>query len=332
MIPQEELLSKPIKLRNACIFYLGHIPTFLDIHLTRVTTGIPTEPSYYPQIFERGIDPDVDNPELCHSHSEIPESWPPVQEIVGFQERVRNRVRQQYATEASQMNHSLKRALWMGFEHEAMHLETFLYMLLQSDKSLLPPGVDPPDFAAMANQAETHSVTNEWITVPGQEISIGHDDPEDDIETDRIFGWDNERPKRSAVVASFQAKARPIINREYARYLEETKKQKTPASWVYEPPVIGTAETSNSTDGPDGRANGESAIQNYLTGRYVRTFFGKVPLAQALHWPTVTSYDELEGCAKWMNGRIPTANEVRSIYAFVERSRSSDEEPSTVNR
>jgi hypothetical protein len=29
MVPREELLSKPIKLRNALIFYLGHIPTFL---------------------------------------------------------------------------------------------------------------------------------------------------------------------------------------------------------------------------------------------------------------------------------------------------------------
>ena len=28
MIPKDELLSKPIKLRNALIFYLGHIPTF----------------------------------------------------------------------------------------------------------------------------------------------------------------------------------------------------------------------------------------------------------------------------------------------------------------
>lgn len=28
MIPREELLSKPIKLRNALIFYFGHIPTF----------------------------------------------------------------------------------------------------------------------------------------------------------------------------------------------------------------------------------------------------------------------------------------------------------------
>lgn len=29
MVPREELLSKPIKLRNSLIFYLGHIPTFL---------------------------------------------------------------------------------------------------------------------------------------------------------------------------------------------------------------------------------------------------------------------------------------------------------------
>src|ERR1051326_582408 len=81
MIPKDELLSKPIKLRNACIFYLGHIPTFLDIHLTRATRSPPTEPASYQRIFERGIDPDVENPELCHDHSEIPDTWPPLEEI-----------------------------------------------------------------------------------------------------------------------------------------------------------------------------------------------------------------------------------------------------------
>ena len=35
MLPSEELLSKPINLRNCCLFYLGHIPTFLDIHMSR---------------------------------------------------------------------------------------------------------------------------------------------------------------------------------------------------------------------------------------------------------------------------------------------------------
>jgi L-histidine Nalpha-methyltransferase / hercynylcysteine S-oxide synthase len=28
MVPRDELLNKPIKLRNDLIFYLGHIPTF----------------------------------------------------------------------------------------------------------------------------------------------------------------------------------------------------------------------------------------------------------------------------------------------------------------
>lgn len=33
MIPRDELMSKPIKLRNALIFYLGHIPTFLGSYM-----------------------------------------------------------------------------------------------------------------------------------------------------------------------------------------------------------------------------------------------------------------------------------------------------------
>jgi hypothetical protein len=31
MVPREELLSKPIKLRNALIFYFGHIPAFFGV-------------------------------------------------------------------------------------------------------------------------------------------------------------------------------------------------------------------------------------------------------------------------------------------------------------
>ena len=123
MIPNKELLSKPIKLRNCCLFYLGHIPTFLDIHLTRVTNGEPTEPSSYPRFFQRGIDPDVDNPEHCHAHSETPDSWPPVHEIRTFQEAVRDRARKLYETNSARKNRGVGRALWLGFEHEGMRSE-----------------------------------------------------------------------------------------------------------------------------------------------------------------------------------------------------------------
>lgn len=184
MIPDEELLDKPIKLRNACIFYLGHIPTFLDIQLNKATKEPLCEPSYYPKIFERGIDPDVDNPEHCHAHSEIPEEWPPIDEILSYQNQVRAKVRKLYSLD---LPRKIGRALWLGFEHEIMHIETLLYMLIQSDKTHPPTG--QPDFAEAAKLAEVARVPNEWFTVPEQRITIGLEDPEDDSGPDNHFGW-----------------------------------------------------------------------------------------------------------------------------------------------
>ena len=43
-----------------------HSPTFLDIHLTRMAKGSHTEPEHFKDIFERGIDPDVDDPTKIH--------------------------------------------------------------------------------------------------------------------------------------------------------------------------------------------------------------------------------------------------------------------------
>ena len=120
MIPEQELHSKPINLRNCCIFYLGHIPAFLDIHLTRATQGVPTIPALYHQMFERGIDPDVENPENCHAHSEIPDEWPPTREILAYQDRVRQRTKSLYDSGVADTHRRIGRALWLGFEHEGM--------------------------------------------------------------------------------------------------------------------------------------------------------------------------------------------------------------------
>lgn len=188
MLPNEELLEKPIKLRNACIFYLGHIPAFLDIQLTKVTKHPAVEPQYFHSIFERGIDPDVDNPELCHAHSEIPAEWPPVNEILAYQRRVRAKIRGFYTTGLEQTPRLTGRALWIGFEHELMHIETLLYMMLQSSKTLPPPAAEQPNFERMAEKDRKARVENEWFTIPEQTVTIGLDDP-DDGEGSGHFGW-----------------------------------------------------------------------------------------------------------------------------------------------
>lgn len=331
MVPPEELLSKPIKLRNAVIFYLGHIPTFLDIHLTRATGSEPTDPASYPRIFERGIDPDVDNPEKCHDHSEIPESWPAVDEILGFQKSVRERTKALYDSNAAYENNRLSRALWLAFEHEAMHLETLLYMLIQSERILPPPGTVWPTFEALARQSAKLTVENKWFTIPESKIQTGLDDPEDDSTSSRYFGWDNEKPLRSFNVKSFKAKARPITNGEYAEYLLHTGKDSIPATWCEASDL--TKSTIKRDSVINGGMNGfHSSTHEITQEKYIRTVYGPIPLLHALDWPVMASYDELASCAQWMGGRIPTMEEVRSIYSFVDHSKAQEFERAQGNR
>ncbi|MCJ1312598.1 hypothetical protein MMC25_006272 [Agyrium rufum] len=336
MIPHEELLSKPIKLRNACIFYLGHIPTFLDIQLTKATKSPPSKPAHYPSIFERGIDPDVDNPEHCHAHSDIPDEWPPAEEILGFQNNVRARTTKLYENNSAQKDRALGRALWLAFEHEVMHLETLLYMLLQSEKTIPPPG-PKPDFAALSDYASANRVPNEWIDVPSRKVIIGLDDPQTNEGPDRYFGWDNETPRRSVSVHAFQAKATGLTNEDYALYLTATNKASLPASWMEAPTSNGNFKPSITNGVSNGKPNG--ALPNginghtasprklsdaFLRGKAIRTVYGPVPLSLALDWPIIASYDELAGCAKWMDGRIPTLEEARSIYSYVDELKAKN--------
>lgn len=233
MLPNEVLLDQPIKLRNACIFYIGHIPTFLDIQLTKTTKLPPTDPATFCEIFERGIDPDVDNPELCHAHSDIPDEWPSVKDILQYQERVRARLASLYSSGPEQIPRDVARAIWVGFEHEVLHMETLMYMMLQSNKTLPPPHIPRPDFEELAQVAHAQRTANEWFTIPDQDVVIGLDDPENDANAQGHFGWlvslrpqsfeigmtdllyrDNEKPARKVHVRTFQAKGRPITNEE----------------------------------------------------------------------------------------------------------------------
>ncbi|KAB8268429.1 aldehyde dehydrogenase family-domain-containing protein [Aspergillus minisclerotigenes] len=308
MVPREELLSKPIKLRNSLIFYLGHIPTFLDIHLTRALRGKLTEPKSYKLIFERGIDPDVDDPEKCHSHSEIPDEWPALDDILDYQERVRSRVRSIYQIEGLAENRILGEALWIGFEHEVMHLETFLYMLIQSERILPPPATERPDFKKLYQEARRSMKTNEWFSVPEQTLTIGLDGADTNDVPPTTYGWDNEKPARTVTVPAFEAQGRPITNGEYAKYLQANQSRRRPASWVL------THSDENYAIPLAVNGSSVGATQDFMSNFAVRTVFGPVPLEFAQDWPVMASYDELAEYAEWVGCRIPTFEETRSIY------------------
>lgn len=283
--------------------------------MTRALGGKPTEPKNYKQIFERGIDPDVDDPQQCHAHSEIPDQWPPLDEIMDYQERVRSRAKSLLQTDAAQADRRLGEALWIGFEHEGMHLETFLYMLQQSESSLPPIGVDPPDCAHMAWMAKKNKKPNSWFRIPGQTLTVGLDDPDTDVMPKQSFGWDNEKPQRTISVHPFEAQARPITNGEYAKYMQANRLKSCPASWEMVKPYTDTLFTEDITRSSPG------ATQDFLNTFTIRTVFGPVPLGLVQDWPVAASYDELALYAKWMECRIPTFEEAKSIYLYADKLR-----------
>ncbi|KAG2222480.1 hypothetical protein INT45_013393 [Circinella minor] len=328
------LFERPISFRHPFLFYLGHTPAFVDILLTRnnVDEANFTEPESFVSIFERGIDPDMDDPTKCNPHSIVPardEDWPSIESIMLYQQNVRSRLQRlllQWEAEdygaSVQQEQQRKRAarvVWMAFEHEAMHLETILYMLLQS------PNIKPPSGVAtvpwkMAKIFKNYSITTPHdnsfqqkrtclapaplIPVPEADTILGHDDDEDvdytsHPEDHTEFGWDNEHPKRSVHVDAFSIQSRPVTNGEYLAFLQATNSDGWPASWVL------------MEDGTIG----------------IRTSFGFCPMDDALYWPVQTSYYQSSKYAEHHHMRLPTEAELLQFRDLMNNTTNNKKIP-----
>ncbi|KAF8158186.1 DUF323 domain-containing protein [Crassisporium funariophilum] len=302
MIPTSMLYQKPIDLRHICLFYLGHIPAFLDIQLSKLLQEPNTEPKEFKDIFERGIDPDVDDPTECHPHSEVPQTddaWPTQTSILKFQSAVRARLMKLYDDIESgkvTLTRKMGRVLFMTLEHEGMHTETLLYMLLQrAGTGTLPPtGFISPSWSSLAaGWAAAPAPEARTVTLGPATVILGHDDAEaeDDIFPDAIqgheYGWDNESPKREVHVDKFEIEWRPVTNGEYYQFYigQGAGKVDLPASWV---------------ENDD--------------GILVRTLYGPVEMEVAERWPVCTSYNDLSTYATVKGGRLPSEPELRLFY------------------
>lgn len=193
---------------------------------------------------------------------------------------------------------------------KGLHLETFLYMLLQTE-SIKPPPEPRPAWSQIAKYAQKHRVNNQWFNIPARRISHGFSDPENDEGPDRFFAWDNERPPYTVEVHAFEAQARPISNGEYATYLVHTGKA-IPATWTSH------ADIANRGIGRD-----SLSLDRFFKATFIKTVYGPVPLRLAEDWPIMASFNECSSYAKWAGHRIPTFDELRSIYDLVEQQKPS---------
>ncbi|KAI8093632.1 uncharacterized protein BX664DRAFT_295507 [Halteromyces radiatus] len=317
------LFERPIALRHPFLFYLGHIPAFLDIMLSRHqadqeiadmegTSTALTEPSSFADIFERGIDPDIDDPTQCNPHSQVPsnnQDWPSVESILEYQQRVRLRLRRlllHWETEG--YNHTddplawmipsrqrAARVVWMCFEHEAMHVETLLYMLVQSP-NIHPPTVAPPAWwysqqqQQQQQQQEQLSILSSAPLISIKDnttVQLGHDDDEsmDGKKVTSVeFGWDNEHPKRTVPSNSFEIQSRPVTNGEYWQFWKENGEPSLwPASWI--------------------KKDDDDQLPQ------IKTSFGMCDMHDAVNWPVQVSCVQAEAYANANKMRLPSEEE-----------------------
>ena len=225
-LQSEEAFFRPPyhQLRHPMIFYFGHPPA-LYVNKLRVA-GLIEQPlnSYFERLFETGVDEmrwdDMSKNEM---------RWPSIQEVHAYRQQVYHTVRDVIETHpdlasghAPITQQQPLWALFMGFEHERIHLETSSVLIRElplnlvrrpAEWPLLHPSaarLEPPPFPP---RADVDYPPNDFIAVPGQPVALGKP-------TDwPSYGWDNEYGRRETTVQPFQASRYLVSNGEFHEFV-----------------------------------------------------------------------------------------------------------------
>ena len=216
-------------LRHPQIFYYGHTPC-LYINKLRVA-GVLSNPvnPYFESIFEVGVDEMLWDD--MHKNDMV---WPTVSEVYEYRKDVYDTVVNVIMNHPSldsddgkgvlvNQEHPMW-ALFMGFEHERIHLETSSVLFRETPIELVQrpknwPGLHPSVYESTSKRS--HPVEgddfpgNEMIPVDGKDVVLGKpvDFPS--------YGWDNEYGTRTVSVPNFQASKHMITNGEYWQFVSE---------------------------------------------------------------------------------------------------------------
>jgi formylglycine-generating enzyme required for sulfatase activity len=241
---------KPIDLRHPFLFYIGHLPAFAwNRYHSRLQLqdALALPPSLtletlqaFGKLFERGMDPDADDPTQCHWHSQVPEvadDWPPVSQVAAYRDYIRQDLchRLQRWFEASSDQRQLAAShchtlIMVIAEHEWMHTETLLYMVHQLGAvSKRPFATTTPLWGsqlapdASGNQPELGASKHPLGALVSLEsdgvVTLGRNSEESSPSSFQ-FVWDNEMPQvQRKIPRRLQVQMYPVTNRQYLDFV-----------------------------------------------------------------------------------------------------------------
>ncbi|KAF6004576.1 hypothetical protein F1559_004444 [Cyanidiococcus yangmingshanensis] len=344
----QTLLLKPISLRHPFLFYLGHLPAFAwnryqsllqPQHSLVVSSSLTMDELLsFGKLFERGMDPDVDDPSQCHWHSQVPEAvedWPSVSKVAAYRDYIRqdlfHRVQQWcYAPRSSSPPANECFTLLRTIaEHEWMHTETLLYMVHQLDalsKAPLQAQTHPWKRQSAADSSPNDCEQRGFMPLIGTFVSIETEEnaslgknPEEKSPHAFQFAWDNEMPQvQRTIPRRLLVQEYPVTNSQFLNFVKDGGYRDLHRYWLDESDRLWCAKNSRqcpqfwrAIHRPD-RANDTLAFHVvHLDGRLSKHSIGD-PACTENNWPVYISLAEARAYANWVcvNARHAQSREI----------------------
>ena len=285
-IPTEDAYyERPIALRNPIVFYEGHLPAFNVNTLIKLALREPGVDDHYETLFARGIDPEDEAGATSPT-----DLWPTRHCVQKYAAQADALIEQ--ALESATLDDDdvpeLRggEAVFTILEHEAMHHETFLYMLhnlpYEKKRHVAPAILPAMAGTERASAGRIAGATQELIAIPPGITTLGGD---------QAFGWDNEFPAHRVDVPAFAIQRHDVTNGEFLQFVEAGAP--APHFWL--------------------RQEGQW---------FWRGMFELIPLP--LDWPVYVTHDEAAAYAKWKGMRLPSEAEYhRAAFGTPEGSERS---------
>jgi 5-histidylcysteine sulfoxide synthase len=198
------LQSEPT--RHPMIFYFGHTAIFYINKL--VASGALKERinPHFEELFAVGVD------EMTWDASSDSLQWPSVDEVRAYRKQVRMLVDQLIATLPMKLPITKEDpfwAIWMGIEHERIHIETSSVLHRQMPLEFILPH---EDFSICPVRGD--SLENRMVPFEGRDVRLGKGD-----EDHGLYGWDNEYGTATYTVDDFQASKYLVSNGEFMDFV-----------------------------------------------------------------------------------------------------------------